>query len=109
MEEYVTIDTFIGISNNSFIVEPKSFVKNSKEAEEAREILAVLVYISFKEKRRICRKTDDSFMELQIEIDFPYIHELFEKLDAVENEQLEKTKSRRMEKINSSKKRGKRK
>ena len=49
MDETEYVDVLIGISNGCYIVEKKEFQKNSMEAQEAKEMLKILVSKGIKE------------------------------------------------------------
>ena len=64
MYESEMVDILVGISEGNYIVEQKQVQKGSKQAEEAKQVMAVL-----------------AFMQLHPEVDYPMILELEKKLN----------------------------
>lgn len=87
MYENEYVDVLVGINNGNFIVEQKPVYKGSKEADEAKQVMAVLAYRGMKEGRGIYRKVGNVFTELHPEVDYPMIHELVKTMDVNEEEQ----------------------
>ena len=71
MYESEMVDILVGISEGNYIVEQKQVQKGSKQAEEAKQVMAVLAY----------RGVGKSFMQLHPEVDYPMILELEKKLN----------------------------
>lgn len=81
MYESEMVDILVGISEGNYIVEQKQVQKGSKQAEEAKQVMAVLAYRGMKEGSAIYRKVGKSFMQLHPEVDYPMILELEKKLN----------------------------
>ena len=50
MYESELVDILVGISEGNYIVEQRQVQKGSKQAEEAKQVMAVLAYRGMKEK-----------------------------------------------------------
>ena len=82
MYESELVDILVGISEGNYIVEQRQVQKGSKQAEEAKQVMAVLAYRGMKEGSAIYRK---SFMQLHPEVDYPMILELVKTFQAEES------------------------
>lgn len=49
MYESEVVDVLVGVSEGNYIVEQKQVQKGSKQAEEAKQVMAVLAYRGMKE------------------------------------------------------------
>lgn len=61
MYESEMVDILVGISEGNYIVEQKQVQKGSKQAEEAKQVMAVLAYRGMKEGSAIYRKVGKKF------------------------------------------------
>ena len=82
MYESELVDILVGISEGNYIVEQRQVQKGSKQAEEAKQVLA---YRGMKEGSAIYRKVGKSFMQLHPEVDYPMILELVKTFQAEES------------------------
>jgi hypothetical protein len=67
MYESELVDILVGISEGNYIVEQRQVQKGSKQAEEAKQVMAVLAYRGMKEGSAIYRKVGKNFMQLHPE------------------------------------------
>ncbi len=86
MYESELVDVLVGISDGNYIVEQKQVQKNSIQAEEARQVMAVLAYRGMKEGHGIYRKVGNGYTELHPDVDYPKILELVRVMEAKEQE-----------------------
>ena len=61
MYESELVDILVGISEGNYIVEQRQVQKGSKQAEEAKQVMAVLAYRGMKEGSAIYRKSWKKF------------------------------------------------
>ena len=85
MYESELVDILVGISEGNYIVEQRQVQKGSKQAEEAKQVMAVLAYRGMKEGSTIYRKVGKNFMQLHPEVDYPMILELVKTFQAEES------------------------
>lgn len=85
MYESEMVDILVGISEGNYIVEQRQVQKGSKQAEEAKQVMAVLAYRGMKEGSAIYRKVGKSFIQLHPEVDYPMILELVKTFQAEES------------------------
>lgn len=85
MYESELVDVLIGVSEGNYIVEQRQVQKGSKQADEAKQVMAVLAYRGMKEGHGIYRKVGNGFMELHPEVDYPMILELVKTFQAEES------------------------
>jgi len=94
MYESELVDVLVGISDGNYIVEQKQVQKGSKQAEEAKQVMAVLAYRGMKEGHGIYRRVGNGYTELHPDVDYPFILELVKTMHASEEESLEHGRSR---------------
>ena len=87
MYESELVDVLVGISEGNYIVEQKQVQKGSKQADEAKQVMAVLAYRGMKEGHGIYRKVGNGYMELHPDVDYPKLLELVRTMDAHQEEQ----------------------
>ena len=85
--EYETVDVFLGEESGNFVVVPKSVIKDSIEAIEAKQVMSALAFKTMKEGGKIYRKSANGFTEIHPEIDYPKLLELVKTMSAKEEEQ----------------------
>lgn len=87
MYESELVDVLVGISEDNYIVEQRQVQKGSKQALEAKQVMAVLAYRSMKEGHGIYRKVGNGYVKLHPDVDYPKLLELVRTMDTHQEEQ----------------------